>query len=114
MCNSSDSSATSGSLELLLKRTIDEHIGETAVGAKRTVSLQSFWALIAKGLQAAGINQSAFEPAVAAVETLFDQYVAPYDIPAIPNLIEPMVDAAIRRQIRPIMQHFFDAMALGS
>lgn len=114
MCNSSDSSASTGSLELLLRRTIDESIGETAVGVKRTVSLQSFWALIAKGLKAAGVDQSAFEPAVAAVETLFDQYVAPYDIPAIPNFIEPMVDAALRRQIRPVIQHFFDALTVGS
>lgn len=115
MTQSLESSAPSSEpLALVLRRTIDEHIGATAVGAKRALSFQNFLALIARGLSATGIDQSAFEPAVAAAEQLFDQFVAPFDIPGVPNFLEPMVDAQLKRMIRPILKAFFDAIPQGS
>jgi hypothetical protein len=33
------------------------------------------------------------------VEALYDQYIAKIDIPTIPNLLEPMVDEAIKKLI---------------
>lgn len=41
-------------------------------------------------------GQAVVAPRVAA---LYDQYVKPFDIPTIPNLVEPMVDEAIKSTI---------------
>lgn len=42
------------------------------------------------------VNQSGgIEPAIAIVQKAYNDYVAPLDIPTIPNVIEPMFDKAI-------------------
>lgn len=42
----------------------------------------------------------------------YDKYVAPYDLPYIPNLLEPSVDRAIRAAIEAGIDKIFDALAV--
>jgi hypothetical protein len=41
----------------------------------------------------------------------YDKYVAPYDLPYIPNLIEPRVDAALRAALGVGIDRLFEALA---
>lgn len=43
------------------------------------------------------------EAIIATVEEFYDRVVAPIDLPYLPNLVEPRIDAAIRAQIRPLL-----------
>lgn len=48
------------------------------------------------------------EAAVLACEEVYAQVIAPIDIPSIPNFLEPVVDNAIGRTIRPIVSATID------
>lgn len=50
------------------------------------------------------ITPANVEQVVAIVQAAYDKYVAPIDIPGIPNTIEPMFDQAIRNLIGPLVR----------
>ena len=43
-------------------------------------------------------------------ETLFDEYVAPVDLPGVPNAIEPVAKLIARQSIRPALTAAIDAL----
>lgn len=48
------------------------------------------------------------EAVIPVVLEAYDSFVAPFDLPYIPNLIEPRVDAAIRKALETAMDRLFD------
>jgi predicted TPR repeat methyltransferase len=59
------------------------------------------------------VDTADYPAVVAYVESLFDTYVAPFDIPGVGPLLEPYVDRALRGAIRPIVQALFDQLLPG-
>ena len=54
-------------------------------------------------------RQGHYEPLAESCEQLFDEFVAPIDLPA-PNLLETAVDRILRSQIRPTLSALFEKM----
>jgi hypothetical protein len=52
-----------------------------------------------------------FEEVVSECEAFYDSEIAPYDIRAIPNWVEPAFDALLRGAIRPAIAAIFDAVS---
>ncbi len=48
---------------------------------------------------------------ITAAGDAYDKYVAPIDIPFVPNLIEPMVDAGLRKLFIDSVGRIYDAIA---
>ena len=55
-----------------------------------------------------------FEELVEACETIFDESIAPLDVRAIPNFLEPAVDRTIRRRIRPMIAELYELLDGGN
>lgn len=55
------------------------------------------------------VNQSGgIEPAIAIVQKAYNDYVAPIDIPTIPNIVEPMFDKAISYALGVMIRSAWD------
>lgn len=54
------------------------------------------------------------EQVLATVGSIYDRFIAPIDIPGIPNLIEPMVDALLRRYLLSAVGALYDRFVTGS
>jgi hypothetical protein len=55
--------------------------------------------LIRKAIEMIKIDPDKLEEIIAAAKTAYDTYIAPIDIPGIPNIIEPVIDALLWRTI---------------
>jgi hypothetical protein len=47
---------------------------------------------------------------LAAAAAAFDRYVAPFDIPFVPNLLEPLVDAHLRSMFLASVDRLYDSL----
>ncbi len=47
------------------------------------------------------LDDGEVEAVIRETERIYDTYIGPIDIPWVPNLIEPLIDANIRSSIRP-------------
>lgn len=56
------------------------------------------------------VDASDYEPVALLLEDLYEQYVRAYDIPYVPNLIEPRLDDFLKAQIRPILKALFETL----
>lgn len=64
---------------------------------------------IAKELQ--GLEREQIrEKVVAATERFYEEVIVPIDLPGVPNIIEPIVDKALGRAIRPLLAGTIDAL----
>jgi hypothetical protein len=50
------------------------------------------------------------EVVLAAASKAFDDYVAPFDIPMVPNFIEPYVDAQLKSMYMATIDRLYDAV----
>lgn len=54
------------------------------------------------------IDSIGLEPFIAQVNMLYDQYVAPLDIPWVPNIVEPAVDQAVKSFLGHVIRKLHD------
>jgi hypothetical protein len=50
------------------------------------------------------ITPQTIDQLIIVVQTAYDKYIAPLDIPGIPNVLEPAFDRALRNLIAPLMR----------
>ncbi len=55
-------------------------------------------------------RQDHFNDLAESCEKLFDEYIEPLDIKAVPAFLEPTVDGLIRGQIRPILTRIYEKL----
>ena len=73
------------------------------------------WLLDRIGVRVDLIPSEADLPAyIAAAEALYDKYVAPFDLPYVPNWLEPFVDNGIRQGIAPGIRKLYAVLHAGS
>jgi len=53
-------------------------------------------------------DEIGIEAVIAQFNELYDTFVAPVDIPFVPNLVEPLVDAQIKKVLAQLIRGFHD------
>lgn len=92
-------------LALLLEQDVSAH-----VAGGKSLDFRGLLACVWDRLRSEAVQYLDVAPLVEMAEKLYDEHVAPLDIPGVPNLIEPRVDAAIRAQIRPLIYKMLEAV----
>lgn len=92
-------------LALLLEQDVQQH-----AQAGNKLDFRGLLAFVAARLKAEIVGYLDVAPLVEMAEKLYDQHVAPLDLPGVPNLIEPRIDAMIRSQIRPIIYRLLESV----
>lgn len=67
-------------------------------------------AFIAENLKSLVDESGGIEKLVQEVETFYRGYIAPLDIPGVPNILEPAVDTALLRIITATVRRLYDAV----
>lgn len=99
------SSPSPAPLALLLEQDVSAH-----VAGGKSLDFRRLLAFIWDRIRGEVVSYIDVAPLVEVAERLYDEHVAPLDIPGVPNLIEPRIDAMIRAQIRPLIYRMLESV----
>lgn len=100
-----ESSPSPAPLALLLEQDVAQH-----VAGGESLDFRGLLAFVWDRIRGEVVSYLDVAPLVEAAEKLYDEHVAPLDIPGVPNLIEPRIDAMIRAQIRPLIYRMLESV----
>jgi hypothetical protein len=61
-----------------------------------------------RGIAEKELTDDVLEDVIAGTEAMYDVHVGPIDLPWVPNIVEPLVDAQLRSLIRPNLKAVAD------
>lgn len=70
------------------------------IGAVLSYAVSYMERLVAQNLA----DEATIEAVIRETERIYDIYIGPMDIPWVPNVVEPLIDAQLRAAIRPNLQ----------
>lgn len=97
-----------------VKSLVLAQVKERLAAGTENLEWRSFLDALAAVFKDGKLTQSDYEPMVKLAEEIFDEYVVGFDIPGIPNLVEPFIENIMREGIRPVVKALFDRFVSAS